>query len=157
MWPRNTEDRRLGRACQKEGDTHSRARLLPVAEGKGQPGERLTEGESPRPWQRPGVPGQHWPGCPTSAAPRPSQVPSAGLQDKIPGSNCIFWNQATFKLLPETYNLYVRRFIYLLFLGHKRRNSPVKPWAAKARSYWNCIISQTRDHRSLESHLTEQS
>lgn len=141
----NTEDRQLGRACQEEGDTYSRTRLLPVAEVKGKPQRAahrltLTEGESlgaGPPARRPPGRGAGVPPMlarlPHQLSAQPSQVPSAGLQDKIPGSNCIFRNHATFKLLPETYNLYVWRFIYLLFLGHKRRNSPAKTLSCKSK------------------------
>lgn len=100
----------------------------------------LTEGESlgaGPPARRPPGRGAAVPpmlaGLPHQLSAQASQVPSAGLQDKIPGSNGIFRNHATFTLLPETYNLYVWRFIYLLFLGHKRRNSPAKTLSCKSK------------------------
>lgn len=113
---------------------------LSEAEGKPQPAVRrvgVTESWAAcarlSPGRGTGAPSPCGPGCSTSSAPRPSQVPSAGLPDKIPGSNRTFCNQATFKRLPETYNLHIRQCIYLLFLGHKRRNGPAKTLSCKSK------------------------
>lgn len=57
---------------------------------------------------------------------------------------CLLKSSARCKLFPENYNLYIWRFIYLFFLLQITRGETIlrTPWAAKARFYWNLIISQ---------------